>query len=848
MADARSPSMQGVYDGGFFLTPGQLRAEVAKCEFCQEKPCKEACPCDCSPADFIKAAQLAQPVDFRRAAALIMGKNPLGGVCGLVCPDKHCMAACVHRLLDHSVNIPAVQATIIQRAKELGVMPQLERGAGTGKRVAVVGGGPAGLAAAAQLSLRGHNVTLFEQGPVLGGMCRAIPPFRMPPEVLDSDIEWTLGLGGIETRLASPQQDPEALLAQYDAVVVALGLWAPIKLSIPGEDLALAGTSYLEHAAAYDLHGRNVVVIGGGATAFDAAMTARAQRAERVEMVALETVGEMPLSASELDDLLRSNVDVSGRTRVEKIHVKQGEISGISTVKVQLKGRAFSLDAIETIRGTETRRDDIDTVIVAIGNRAAIRPIQRPGVFCAGDYVEGPTTVVEASGAGKTAAEQAHAYLTDTPAIAPEPRVNGHVKSRVLLAGQNPLPVPLQADFFGRTIRSPLLLSAAPPTDGLEQMRQAYHAGWAGGVMKTAFDNLPIHIPAEYMFAFGKGTYANCDNVSGHPLDRVCREVQQLVREYPDRLTMASTGGPVTGDDEADARAWRGNTQKLENAGAMGIEYSLSCPQGGDGTEGDIVSQNAALTVKIIDWILCAGDASVPKLFKLTGAVTAIGSIVGPIRELLRRHPTKKAGITLANTFPTLAFRPGAAISKGGWDEGVIVGMSGSGVLPISYLTLAKAAPLGVIISGNGGPMDYRAAANFLALGARTVQFCTIVTRDGYGIIEHLESGLSYLMAERGLGSVEALCGVALPQAVTDFMDLPSRKKVSQASRDLCLRCGNCSRCPYLAISQDSEGFPTTDASRCIGCSICALKCFASAITMRERTAEEAAMLNESEG
>ena len=214
MADARSPSMQGVYDGGFFLTPGQLRAEVAKCEFCQEKPCKEACPCDCSPADFIKAAQLAQPVDFRRAAALIMGKNPLGGVCGLVCPDKHCMAACVHRLLDHSVNIPAVQATIIQRAKELGVMPQLERGAGTGKRVAVVGGGPAGLAAAAQLSLRGHNVTLFEQGPVLGGMCRAIPPFRMPPEVLDSDIEWTLGLGGIETRLASPQQDPEALLAQ----------------------------------------------------------------------------------------------------------------------------------------------------------------------------------------------------------------------------------------------------------------------------------------------------------------------------------------------------------------------------------------------------------------------------------------------------------------------------------------------------------------------------------------------------------------------------------------------------------------------------------------------------------
>ena len=102
------------------------------------------------------------------------------------------------------------------------------------------------------------------------------------------------------------------------------------------------------------------------------------------------------------------------------------------------------------------------------------------------------------------------------------------------------------------------------------------------------------------MFAFGKSTYANCDNVSGHPLDRVCREVERLRREYPDRLTMASTGGPVTGNDEDDMEGWQSNTKKLEGAGVMGIEYSLSCPQGGDGTKGDIVSQDPELTAKII--------------------------------------------------------------------------------------------------------------------------------------------------------------------------------------------------------------------------------------------------------
>jgi dihydropyrimidine dehydrogenase (NAD+) subunit PreA len=373
-------------------------------------------------------------------------------------------------------------------------------------------------------------------------------------------------------------------------------------------------------------------------------------------------------------------------------------------------------------------------------------------------------------------------------------------------------------------------------------MTQAYKAGWAGGIMKTAFDNVPIHIPSEYMFAFNSLTYGNSDNVSGHSLDRVCHEVKRLVMEWPDRLTMASTGGPVTGNDETDSLGWQSNTKKLEAAGAMGIEYSLSCPQGGDGTEGAIVSQNAALTSRIIDWIMQVGDPEIPKLFKLSAAVTSIVPILRAIRKVLDKYPEKKAGITLANSFPTLAFR---SAKNRIWEEGVVVGMSGEGVTPISYLTLAQAVPEGIEISGNGGPMNYKAAMDFLALGVKTVQFCTLVMKQGYGIIHEIESGTSFLMQERGINSMSELIGIAQPNPITDFMALTQVKKISEADALLCVSCGNCTRCPYLAILLDEKHFPRTDPALCIGCSICAKKCFTGAISMRTRTADQISALRE---
>jgi NADPH-dependent glutamate synthase beta subunit-like oxidoreductase/dihydroorotate dehydrogenase/Pyruvate/2-oxoacid:ferredoxin oxidoreductase delta subunit len=786
------------------------------------------------------AAKVGDRSDFRRAAALIMGNNPLGGVCGVVCPDRHCMKACVHRTFDSALNIPALQATIIERAKMLGTMPRFAKAAPNGKKVAIFGAGPAGLGAAALLAQEGYAVDLFDKAKQPGGMCNSIPKSRLSPEVLKTDIDFVMSLGRISVKKGkwSP-----AIRNGYDAILVATGLDEPFIPKIKNDNAALDWMKYLDNPTRFRVKGKRVAIIGGGAVALDCAEEALVRGARSVEMFALETWSEMPLTAKERRALEEVGIAVTGRVRVAEILKKGNRITGLSVVKVTLpRGKKFHPRNVVDLKGTEQTRPDVDFVIVAAGARSSIERKSSKRVFYVGDLMNGPTTVVEAVAAGKNAALDIDAFVYGRSSKQLRPRNDPVTKNRTVLPGRVMVPVPITADFFGRKILSPFLLSAAPPSDGYKQMKKAYEAGWAGGVMKTTFDNVPIHIPSEYMFAFSRSTYANCDNVSGHSLGRVCREVERLRREYPDRLTAASTGGPMTGDDEHDCAAWQSNTRKLESAGTMGIEYSLSCPQGGDGTKGDIVSQDAELTAKIIGWIMEIGNADVPKLFKLTAAVTSIYPIMSAIKQVFARYPNKKAGVTLANTFPTLAFRKG---DKTSWEEGIVVGMSGEGVLPISNLTLANVSRLGVAVSGNGGPMDYKAAANFLALGARTVQFCTIVMKCGYGIVDELHSGLSYLMQERGIKSVSELIGCALPAPITGFMELSPVKKVSDVRAELCQHCGNCARCPYLAIELDSKNVPVTDPARCIGCSICVQKCFSGALYMRKRTRQELAILNE---
>ena len=773
---------------------------------------------------------MMQKSDIEKSANLIMSSNPLGGICGAVCPDWFCMKACSKKLFDGPINIPMVQAAIVQKAKELNVMPKFKKPKLNGKRVGIVGAGPAGLTAAVVLARLGYKIDIHEKEKKAGGMCGLIPDERLPKKVVKTEVDFLKTLGVININYGKEIKNPENLIKKYDSVILTSGLKNQIKLNIPNEDLGIEGLKYLSNQKKYNLKGKNIAVIGGGAVAADCAITAISRGAAKVEICTRKNIGAIQLPEKELNDLLKAGIDINGRTRITEIMAAKGKIKGIKTIKIDIKKK--------DIKGTEQGRTDVDFVVLAIKNLPTFKEKNIKGMFYAGDGKNGPSTVVESVASGKNAASLADAYIRGRK----KPVIKDNLKSELILEGRNMLPVPIETDFFGRKIKSPFIISASPHSDGYRQAKEAYKAGWAGVVMKTAFDNLPIHIPSEYMFTFDKSTYANSDNVSGHSLNRVCKEIKKLIKEYPDRLTMGSTGGPVTGNDEADKKVWQSNTIKLEKAGAMGIEYSLSCPQGGDGTKGDIVSQDAELSAKIIDWVMEISNPNVPKLFKLTGAVTSIYIIVDAIKKVYEKYPDKKAGITLANSFPSLAF---GEYKKNKWEEGIIAGMSGAGVAPISNLTLAKVARLGVPISGNGGPMDYKAAANFLALGAKTVQFCTIAMKYGYGIIDELNWGLSYLMKERGFSSVKKLIGAALPNPITDFMDLTAIKKIPELNEDLCLHCGNCERCGYLAIKLNKDKLPEIDASKCIGCSLCSKKCFTGALSMRKRTKKELAVTPE---
>jgi NADPH-dependent glutamate synthase beta subunit-like oxidoreductase/dihydroorotate dehydrogenase/Pyruvate/2-oxoacid:ferredoxin oxidoreductase delta subunit len=820
------------------LTDAQFQAELDRCIYCEEKPCREACPAHCSPADFIMAAKVGEKSDYRRAAALIMGSNPLGWICGVVCPDYFCMKACSRRTFDRPIEIPAVQATVIKKANQAR-MVKFRRAEPNGKTVAIIGSGPAGLGAASVLLQDGYQVSIYERQKHPGGAMNLIPDFRLNKRVVRADIAFLKSLGDVEFKHGKTVASPEELLARHDAVIVCTGLDEPIKLNIPGEELTVSWQAFLENQKHFKLKGKKVAVLGGGAVAADCATTAKRLGAISVELIYRRRTQDMPLTQYERDLLLEHGVEITSCSRPLAVMLQGKRVTGLRLARLMLPaGRTSRPENFVVSKKESPVFREFDLVVSAIGSRPKLPVIKAKGIFYAGDMVLGAGTVVESVASGKNAAAEAEAFIRGKA----QPRFKNRAKSRVILAGVPLCPVPLDADFFGRRILSPFLLSAAPHSDGYGQMRKAYERGWSGGVMKTAFDNVPIHIPAGYMFELTRSTYGNCDNVSGHPLDRVCREVKKLVKEFPDRLTLASTGGPVTGDDEADKAVWQSNTRKLQNAGAMGVEYSLSCPQGGDGTHGDVVSQNAELTAKIIGWVMEASDGDNPKLFKLTAAVTAIQPIIKAIQEVFARYPGKKAGVTLANSFPSLAFRK---VKNRRWEEGVVIGMSGEGVLPISNLTLAKVSSTGIIVSGNGGAMTYRDAANFLALGARTVQFCTAVMKHGLGYVDELHSGLSYLMEERGLRSVRELVGSALPNPITDFAALSPTKQLPQVVSALCQHCGNCTRCPYQAIVLDSRGVPTFDPSHCVGCSLCAQKCFAGAISMRDRTPQELDALNE---
>lgn len=448
---ARRKNMNEVALG---YSEAQARLEALRCLQCKDAPCIEGCPVRIRIPEFIRAIV---EQDYRRAIRIVKETNLLPAVCGRVCPQEaQCQLPCtVGRALKdvrRAVSIGRLERFVADWEREHGPAEVPAVAPETGRRVAVVGSGPAGITAAADLRRRGHAVTIFEAFHRPGGvMIYGIPEFRLPKKIVEQEIE-TLRAMGVEIRtnfVVGRTRKLKDLLQQdgFDAVFVGTGAGLPRFLGVPGEHLVgvFSANEYLTRSnlmRAYDAQRadtpiyrvRRVAVVGGGNVAMDAARTAVRLGAEEVHVLYRRTEAEMPARIEEIEHAKEEGVlfhflvsprrilgDEQDRVRaVEFIHYELGEPDESGRprpVPLAKSGETLEVDAMIIAIGNDSnpliRQATPDLKANSHGHLLTDERLETsvPGVFAGGDIVLGSATVILAMGQGRLAAASIHERL-----------------------------------------------------------------------------------------------------------------------------------------------------------------------------------------------------------------------------------------------------------------------------------------------------------------------------------------------------------------------------------------------------------------------------------------------------
>jgi glutamate synthase (NADPH/NADH) small chain len=430
-------------------TEEQAVAEAERCLQCPVPKCVGGCPVEIEIPAFVK---LIKESKFEEAIMKVKEKNSLPAICGRVCPqEEQCQQQCVMGKAGDPVSIGRLERFVADYEMKKGVSAPPKSGA-TGKKVAVIGAGPAGLTVAADLAKRGHEVVVFEALHKPGGvLVYGIPEFRLPKRIVDAEADYIRRLGAsfkLNALIGRLHTIPELLKSGFNAVFIGTGAGLPQFLRIPGENLGgiysanefLIRVNLMKSYAfpKYDTPirtGKRVIVIGAGNVAMDSARSALRLGADEVYIVYRRSREEMPARAEEIENaeeegiifkLLTNPVRFSGD---EKGWVKQMECIKMQLGEPDESGRRRPLP----IQGSEFLMD-VDTAIIAVGRTP--NPIIQltteglettkwgtivaddttmktnlEGVYAGGDIVTGEATVISAMGAGKKAARAIHAYL-----------------------------------------------------------------------------------------------------------------------------------------------------------------------------------------------------------------------------------------------------------------------------------------------------------------------------------------------------------------------------------------------------------------------------------------------------
>lgn len=412
-------------------------------------PCEEVCPAHVNVPGYIA---LVKEGRYEDALRLIRKNNPFPAVCGYVC-EHPCEMRCRRTMVDAAVNICGIKRYAYDHA---GPVPMEPRAALTGKRVAIVGGGPGGLTTAYFLTRMGHDVTVYEQRVKLGGMLRyGIPDYRLPQKVLDDDIQYILD-AGVSVILNTTVDDIDALKAQYDAVYISIGAHDDKKLGLDGEsaDGVVSAVRMLRNVGegkAPDLAGKDVVVVGGGNVAMDATRTSLRLGAAKVTCVYRRRIEDMTALPEEVEEAQAEGVHFLTLHAPSDIEVDENEHVQALLAQPQMIS-TIGADGRTSVRAAEKPavRIPCDYVIVAIGQSIHSKPFEEQGietrrgaikaektcyvpgsgnVFAGGDAVSGPATVIRAVAAGRVAADNIDQFLgyqhtIDVDVEVPPPRLS----------------------------------------------------------------------------------------------------------------------------------------------------------------------------------------------------------------------------------------------------------------------------------------------------------------------------------------------------------------------------------------------------------------------------------------